>query len=154
MLGLLYSLVLLWAIIHVVNKRRQDKRNHLPLPVYGVSRTQTAKYQVKLRPLHLIFETTAFNQTHDKFSWTLLRNPALKDGLKFFYGLGAVLGILGMFAGVGTLVWTTGKLSYLLLSAPPNRDGLAKRDVTSLPSYGGGLPFYLIVRPPSHRPPK
>ena len=145
MLTLLYSLALLWAIIYAVNKRRQEKPNRLPLPAYGVSRTQTAKYQVKVRLLHLIIETTAFNQTHDKFSWTLLRNPVLKDGLKLFYGFGAVLGIIGMFCGVGTLAWTTWKLLYLLLSTPPNRDGLIKRDVASPPSQGGNLPFYLIV---------
>lgn len=145
MLGLLSSLALLWVIIYAVNKRRQGKHNRLPLPVYGVSRTQPAKYQIKLRPLHLVIETTAFNLTHDKFSWTLVRNPALKDGLKLFYGFGAVLGIMGMFGGIGTLVWITWKLSYLLLSVPPNGDGLAKRDAVSPPSQGNDLPFHLIV---------
>lgn len=145
MLGLLYSLALLWAIVYAVNKRRQEKRNRLPLPAYGLPRTQVAKYQVKLRPLHLVIETTAFNQTHDRFSWTLVRNPALKNGLKFFYGFGAVLGVLGTFGGIGTLVWTTWKLSYLFLSTPPNRDGLVKRDAAPPRSQGDGLPFYLIV---------
>lgn len=145
MLGLLYSLALLWAVIYAVNKRRQDKHDRLPLPVYRVSRTQAAKYQIKLRPLYLIIETTALNQTHDKFSWTLLRNPTLKDGLKIFYGFGAVLAIIGMFGGVGTLVWTVWKLSYILLFAPPTGDGLVKRDAASPTSQGGGLPFYLIV---------
>jgi hypothetical protein len=148
MLALLYSLALLWAIIYAVNKRRQEKHSRLPLPVYGVSRTQVANYHVKLRPLHLIIETTAFNQTHDKFSWTLLRNPPLKRSLKLLYTFGAVLGIVGMLGGVGALAWTTLKLSYLLLSSTsPDRDGLVKRDAASQPSQGVGLPFYLIVSP-------
>ena len=145
MLGLLYSLTLLWAIIYAFNKRRKEKHGRLPLPVYGVSRPQAAKYLVKLRPLHLTVETTAFNQTHDKFSWSLLRNPPLKNGLKLFYSFGAALGIVGMLGGVAALVWTTLKLSYLLLSTPPNRDRLGKRDIASQPSPAGGLPFYLIV---------
>ena len=145
MLGLLYSLALLWAIIYAVSKRRQEKSNRLSLPLYGLSRTPAAKYQVKLRPLHLIIETTAFNHTHDKFAWTLLRNPALKNALKLFYGLGAVMGIVGVFSGVGMLIWTTWRLSYLLLSAPPTRGGLVKRDATSPSSQGNGLPFHLIV---------
>lgn len=145
MLGLLYSLALLWAIIYAVNRRRRETSNRLSLPAYRVSRTQAAKYQVKLRPLHLIIETTALNHTHDKFAWTLLRNPALKDALKHFYGFGAVLGIIGMFSGVGMLVWTTWKLSYLLLSTPPTRDGLVKRGLTPSHLQESGLPFYLIV---------
>lgn len=144
MLALLYSLALLWAVIYVVNKRRREKHGRLPLPIYGVSRPQAAKYLVKLRPLHLIVETTAFNQTHDKFSWSLLRNPPLKDGLKLFYCFGAVLGIVGMLGGVGMLVWTALKLSHLFLST---RDQLVKRDTASPPSQAGGLPFYLIVSP-------
>ena len=145
MLGLLYSLALLWIVIYLVNKRRQGKSNRLPLPLYGLSRTQVPRYQVKLRPFHLIIETTAFNQTHDKFAWTLLRNSALKSALKSFYGFGAVLGIIGMFGGVGMLMWTTWKLSHLLLHTPPTRDGLVKRSATSPPSQGDGLPFHLIV---------
>ena len=145
MLGLLYSLALLWAIIYAVNKRRQEKPNRLSLPVYGTPRTQASQCQVRLRPLHLIVETTAFNQTHDKFAWTLLRNPVLKDVLKSFYGFGAALGVIGMFCAVGMLVWTTWKLSYLLLAAPPTRDGPVKRDAILTPPQSGGLPFYLIV---------
>ena len=144
MLGLLYSLALLWAIIYAVNKHRQEKPSRLPLPVYGTPRTQSAKYQVKLRPFHLIVETTAFNQTHDKFAWTLLRNPALKDVLKSFYGFGAALGVIGTLGGVGMLAWTTWKLSYLLLATPPTGEGLVRRGATPTPR-GGGLPFYLIV---------
>lgn len=145
MLGLLYSLALLWAIIYAVNKRRQEKPGRIPLPVYSVSRTPVAKYQVQLKPLHLIIETTAFNQTHDKFAWTLLRNPTLKDALKSFYGFGAVSGIVGMFGGVGMLVWTTWKLSYMLLATPPAVDGLVRRGATPPPPQDGELPFYLIV---------
>lgn len=146
MLGLLYSIALLWAIIYVVDKRRREKLNHIPLPVYGAPRTQAAQCQVKLRPLHLIVETTAFNQTHDKFAWALLRNPALKGALRSFYGLGAALGVVGMLGGVGMLAWTTWKLSYLLLLAtPPSGDGLVKRDPPAAPAQGSGLPFYLVV---------
>jgi len=145
MLGLLYSLALLWAIIYAVNKRRQEKPGRLPLPVYGIPPTQAAKYYVKLRPLHLIVETTAFNQTHDKFAWTLLRNPPLKGGLKHFYGVGAVLGVIGMFGGVGTLVWTTWKLSHMILTTPHAGDGLVKRGASPPPPQNAGLPFYLIV---------
>jgi hypothetical protein len=145
MLGLLYSLALLWAIIYAVNKRRQEKPGRIPLPVYSVSRTPVAKYQVQLKPLHLIIETTAFNQTHDKFAWTLVRNPTLKDALKSFYGFGAVSGIIGMFGGVGMLVWTTWKLSYMLLATPPAGDGLVRRGAAPPPPQGGELPFYLIV---------
>ena len=144
MLGLLYSLALLWAIIYAVNKRRQRKPTRLPLPAYSISRTQ-AKYQVQLRPLHLIVETTAFNQTHDKFAWTLLRNPVLKALLKSFYGFGAALGVTGMLGGVGMLLWTTWKLSYLLLATLPGGAKLVKRDAIALPPQGSGLPFYLIV---------
>jgi hypothetical protein len=145
MLGLLYSLALLWAIIYAVNKRRKEKPSRLPLPVYGTPRTQTAQYQVKLRLLHLAVETTAFNQTHDKFAWTLLRNPALKDVLRSFYGFGAALCVIGMLGGVGMLVWTNWKLSYLLLSTPPTRDGLLRRDSIPTPPQSDGLPFHLIV---------
>lgn len=144
MLGLLYSLVLLWAIIYAVNKRRQGQSCRLSLPVYGNLRTQAARCQVKLRPLHLIIETTAFNQIHDKFAWTLLRNPALKDVLKSFYDFGAALGVVGMMGGVGMLLWTTWKLSYLLLATPPARGELVRRGVTP-PPQSDGLPFYLIV---------
>ena len=152
MLGLLYSLALLWAIIYAVNKRRQEKPNRLSLPVYGTPRTQASQCQVRLRPLHLIVETTAFNQTHDKFAWTLLRNPVLKDVLKSFYGFGAALGVIGMFCAVGMLVWTTWKLSYLLLATPPAGNGLVKRNATSTPPQSSGLPFYLIVSsPPSSK---
>ena len=145
MFGLLYSLALLWAIIYAVNKRRQEKPGRLPLPVYGTPRAQAAQYQVKLRPLHLTVETTAFNQIHDKFAWTLLRNPALKNALRSFYGFGAALCIIGMLGGVGMLVWTTWRLSYLLLAAPPTRDGPVRRDAIPTPQQSGGLPFYLIV---------
>ena len=145
MLGLLYSLVLLWAIIYAVNRRQRGKPGGLPLPTYYIPRAQAAKYQVQLRPLHLIIETTAFNQTHDKFAWALLRNPTIKSVLKSFYGLGAALGVAGMLGGVGMLVWTTWKLLYLLLAIPSAGGGLAKRDTTTLPSQASGLPFYLIV---------
>lgn len=145
MLGLLYSLALLWAIIYAVNKRRRGKPGGLPLPAYYTPRAQVAKYQIQLRPLHLIVETTTFNQTHDKFAWTLLRNPTLKGVLKSFYGLGGTLGVTGMLGGVGMLVWTIWKLSYLLLAIPPAGGGLAKRDATTPLPQGGGLPFYLIV---------
>lgn len=145
MLGLLYSLVLLWAIIYAVNKRQRGKPNRLPLPAYYTPRSQAVKYQVQLRPFHLIIETTTFNPTHDKFAWTLLRNPALKDVLKSFYGFGAALGIIGMLGGVGILVWTTAKLSYLLLTTPPVGGGLIKRDATAPHPQGRSLPFYLIV---------
>ena len=145
MLGLLYSLALLWAIIYAVNNRRRGKPGRLPLPAYYTPRTQTARYQVQLRPLHLIVETTAFNQTHDKFVWTLLRNPALKDILESFYDFGAALGVIGMLGGVGMLLWTTWKLSYLLLTTPLVGDGLVKRDGNAPPPQGSGLPFYLIV---------
>jgi len=145
MLGLLYSLALLWAIIYAVNRRRQEKPSRIPLPVYGTPRTQAAQYQVKLRPFHLTVETTAFNQIHDKFAWNLLRNPALKVFLKSFYGFGAALCVIGMLGGVGMLVWTIWKLSYLLLAAPPTGDGLVRRDTIPTPPQSGGLPFYLIV---------
>jgi len=145
MLGLLYSLALLWAVIYAVNKRRRGKSSGLPLPVYYIPRAQAAKYQVQLRPLHLIVETTAFNQTHDKFAWALLRNPGSKTVLKSFYGFGAALGVAGMLGGVGMLVWTIWKLSYLLLAIPPAAEGLVKRGATTPPLQGGGLPFYLIV---------
>lgn len=145
MLGFLYSLVLLWAVIYAVNKRRREKPGRLPLPVYGTPRTHAVQYQVKLRPFHLTVETTAFNQTHDKFAWTLLRNPALKDVLRSFYGFGAALCVIGMLGGVGMLVWTTWKLSYLLLVTPPAGDGLVKRDAVPTSPQSGGLPFYLIV---------
>ena len=145
MLGLLYSLALLWAIIYAVNKRRRGKPGGLPLPAYYTPRAQVAKYQIQLRPLHLIVETTAFNQTHDEFAWTLLRKPTLKSVLKSFYGLGGALGVTGMLGGVGMLVWTIWKLLYLLLAIPPARGGLVKRDATTPPPQGGELPFYLIV---------
>lgn len=145
MLGLLYSLALLWTIIYAVNKRRQGKLSRPPLPAYYTPRAQAVKYQVQLRPLHLIIETTAFNQTHDKLAWSLLRNPGSKDFLKAFYGFGAALGVTGMLGGVGMLVWTTWKLSYLLLTTPRVGDGLVKRDATAPPPQGGELPFYLIV---------
>jgi len=145
MLGLLYSLALLWAIIYAVNKRQRGKPTGLPLPAYYTPRAQVAKYQIQLRPLHLIVETAAFNQTHDKFAWTLVRRPKLKSALKSFYGLGGVLGVTGMLGGVGILVWTVWKLSYLLLAIPPAGGGLAKRDATTPPLQGGELPFYLIV---------
>ena len=148
MLGLLYSLALLWAVIYAVNKRRQEKPSRIPLPVYGTSRAQGAQYQVKLRPFHVIIETTAFNQTHDKFAWTLLRNPASKGVLRPFYGFGAALGVIGMLGGVGMLVWTTWKLSYLLLATPPTGDGLVRRGTTPTPPQTSGLPFYLIVSRP------
>lgn len=148
MLGLLYSLLLLWAVIYAINKRRQGKSGRLPLPVYGTPRTQGAQCQVKLKPLHLIVETTAFNQIHDKFAWALLRNPTLKDALKSFYGFGAALGIVGMLGGTGMLLWTTWKLSYLLLATPPARGGLVRRYATPPPPRSDGLPFYLIVSQP------
>ena len=145
MLGLLYSLALLWAIIYAVNKRQRGKPSGLPLPAYSTPRAQAAKYQIRLRPLHLIVETTALNQTHDKFAWTLLRNPTLKSVLKSFYGLGGVLGVTGMLGGVGMLVWTIWKLSYMLLAFPPAGGRLAKRDATTSSPQGSELPFYLIV---------
>lgn len=148
MFGLLSSLALIWAIIYAVNKRRQQKSSRPPLPVHGTQRTQAAQYQIKFRPFHLIVETTAFNQAHDKFAWTLLRNPALNDVLKSFYDFGAALGVIGMLGGVGTLVWTTWKLSYLLLATPPAKDGLVRRDATPTLPQSGGLPFYLIVSLP------
>lgn len=144
MLGPLYSLALLWAIIYAVSKRRQGKPSRLPLPVYGTPRTQAA-HQVKFRPFHLIVETTAFNQAHDRFAWALLRNPALKDALRSFYNFGAASGVIGMLGGVGALLWTAWKLSYLLFATLPTRDGLVRRDATSAPPPSGGLPFYLIV---------
>ena len=145
MVGLLYPLALLWAIIYAAEKRRQRKSNRLSLPVYAVSRTQAAKCQVKLRPLYLTIETTLFNQAHDKFAWYLLRNRPLKNILRYFYGFGAVLGLVGMFGGIGTLMWTTWKLSKLLLSAAHTGDGPVKRDAIIPPSHGDGLPFHPIV---------
>jgi len=145
MFGLLYSLALLWTIIYAVNKHRRGKPGGLPLPAYYIPRAQAAKYQIQLRPLNLVVETTAFNQIHDEFAWTLLRNPTLKSALKSFYGLGAALGVAGMLGGVGTLVWTTWKLSHLLLAIQPAGEGLVKRDATTPPPQGSGLPFYFIV---------
>jgi len=145
MLRLLSLLALLWAIIYAVNKRRQEKSIRPPLPIYGTPRTQAAQYQVKFRLFHLVVETTAFNQAHDKFAWTLIRNPGLKDVLRSFYNFGAVLGVIGMLGGVGTLVWTTWKLSHLLLATPPAPNGLVRRGATPTPPQGAGLPFYLIV---------
>ena len=145
MLGLLCSLALFWTIIYAANKRRQGKSGGLPLPAYHTPRMQAAKYQVQLKPFHLIVETTAFNQIHDKFAWTLLRNPALKRVLKYFYGFGAALGVAGLLGGVGMLLWTTWKLSCLLLATSLPGGGLAKRDATVTPPRGSALPFYLIV---------
>ena len=90
----------------------------------------------------------SFNQIHDKFAWSLLRNPMLKDALKSFYGFGAALGVVGMLGGAGMLLWTTWKLSYLLLATPPTGGGLVRRDATPPLPRGDGLPFYLIVSQP------
>jgi hypothetical protein len=137
-----------WIIIHFLH-RKHLFRPKSPLSSHSYSR-RSAQNHITLQGVHLRLESTALNITHDAFSAYIHRHPKLKIALDFWYGIGVLLGVCGMLAGVCGL----GFINYMLLQTflpqsdtPTTLPALKRAPIdASLDTSSGNLEPYLLVR--------
>jgi hypothetical protein len=148
MLLVVYSILILWALIYLINYLFEGPRKHRPsfLPTNVSPRSPI---QIVLKPFHLMIDTTVFNPVLDVFSARLYNQPFLQESLRRFYDIGNLFSTLGMVAIICLLSWTTVKLLSLQLqvpvSAPYEPRPPTKRDVVAVSSENSKLPFHLIA---------
>ena len=112
-------LTLFWAAIHAVHRALAFSKAQSILPIPRTTTNlrpnqrrvwNTSTTQVVLKSFHLRIQTTAWNVTHDVLA------IAFKQGqqatrvrmLTYFYDLGTILGVMGMFSALLLLSVTAG----------------------------------------------
>ncbi|KAF9465401.1 hypothetical protein BDZ94DRAFT_1320225 [Collybia nuda] len=115
------ALILLWVLIHGIYHSLKPSRSHSLLPfVFTPDHRRRRRFwnlsstQVILKGIHLRVQTTAWNARHDTFTTSLRREWKVTRALKLLYDVGCLLGVLGMLAGLGALLWTCGQTLYIL----------------------------------------
>lgn len=176
LITLVYSVLLLWAIIHLIHRLITRHGHHTSrgiLPSDASSRVprrswlNRSHYRVTLQPVHLRLETTGFNDLHDTLAsyLTKQRNSFSRNALVLFYNIGSMAGAVGMLAALGLLVVTTYRSSSFLLQshstipsaqADPAFGHLYKRDdafqglAPEDSEQGSNPPLQIIVRAIRH----
>ncbi|KZO94428.1 hypothetical protein CALVIDRAFT_539169 [Calocera viscosa TUFC12733] len=156
---------LLWVIIHV-SHRLTVKRFLTPLLPRTRPLTRSSGpgscFDPDYTSFHLSYvnlklETTSFNAAHERLSTYLATHGWIPLG-KTIYGIGGIIGIIGMFASVCIMVWTglvvaNEQLSSPALAAsmPPLARTIAKRAIGALaplaPALAPDTKANLALRP-------
>lgn len=116
------SIIFIWFAIYALYRcflRRTHDISLLPTTSSAdIRRRDTSPVQINLSFLHLRAQTTFWNKSHDRLvSWLEDKHSSKwKSFLTQLYGVGCVLGLIGMLVSLGLLLWTTGNLSVSLLA--------------------------------------
>ncbi|EJT96560.1 hypothetical protein DACRYDRAFT_120048 [Dacryopinax primogenitus] len=141
-------LALFWVVVHLIH-RLTVQRFLTPLLPRTRPLTRSSGpgscFDPDYTSFHLSYvnlklETTAFNAAHERLSGYLVNHGWLSFG-KALYGVGAVIGIVGMFASLCIVAWT-GLLviseTFLDTSVtpglPPIARKIASRAISALPA--------------------
>ncbi|KAJ7254704.1 hypothetical protein B0H12DRAFT_1114912 [Mycena haematopus] len=117
-MSLALVLLLVWTIIHAANYFLRRRQAQYLLPVFRGAHSfgrrrnyfwDSRTTQVILNKFHLRVQTSAWNGQHDILSNAIARPGApLRSVLTYFYNLGSIVGVLGIVAAVGLLIWNCG----------------------------------------------
>ncbi|KAH9855522.1 hypothetical protein C2E23DRAFT_813672 [Lenzites betulinus] len=136
-----FWLTIFWLALYIVRYHRRRASRITALPSLSSSTWpsstelfRSSATRITLEKCHLRYQSTAWNALHQSSTARLAKRRGWRRALQLVYDVGSMLGILGMFASVLLLLWTTVQLSSALYTRFTHHEhvhqpgGILKRD--------------------------